>query len=100
MKLSPKFAVLFLLIASILGSIGGVFSKFAYHSFTPYSVFMLSYFLSSLILLPIIILKKKYKIERKDFPILALALFFIVGNSLSFAVGIKYTTVIISQVLY
>lgn len=100
MKNHAKPAIITLLIASILGSFGGVFIKFALQSFTPFSVFMLDFFVASLILIPLTILTKKYKIHKKDLPLLFLALLFIAGNSLAFTTGIKYTTVIISQILY
>lgn len=99
-KINPKFAVLILLLASVLGSLGGVFLKFAFLSFTPITTFVLDYLVASIILGVIVIVKNQYRIQKKDFPILILALFFIAGNSLSFTIGIKNTTVIISQILY
>jgi drug/metabolite transporter (DMT)-like permease len=99
-KVEPKFAVLVLLLASVLGSLGGVFLKFAFLSFTPVATYVLNYLVASVILGIIVIAKNQYKIDKKDFSILLVALFFIAGNSLSFTIGIKYTTVIISQILY
>jgi drug/metabolite transporter (DMT)-like permease len=100
MKPHVNLAIVTIILASILGSVGGVFLKFAFKSFSPIATFMLDYLLASMILIPIVLLTKQYKIARKDLKILFWALLFIAGNSLAVTIGIKYTTVIVAQILY
>lgn len=92
--------VLALIFAAIFGGLNGVFAKLVLHSFTPFGFSTVRYVIVFFVLVPVLIIQKKYKIEKKDIPQFLIVSLFWAGNQFFFLFAIVYTTVIMSQVMY
>lgn len=89
-----------LILAAIFGGLAPIFGKLALYQFEPYFIITLRFGLALLVLLPIFLKSKAGKLDKKDYPLI-----FLIGvlgsiNVFCFIVGLKYSTSIMSQLVY
>lgn len=86
------------ILVGVIGGTTGALIKVAVGELPPLLVIVIRFFICILLLLPIIF--KKIKLPKKDlFPVLAGGILFAI-NIVFFTIGIQYTSIIMSQLIY
>lgn len=93
-----KIVVMFLLL-SVIGGTNAPLVKGALRDFSPSILVFLRFSLASLILLPFV-LKEKPKFKKDSFKLLLLASLAMGINVILFAIGLQYTSIMMSQLIY
>lgn len=97
---NKRLAVIGLFAAAVLGGISPIAAKFSLKEFGPVTITFIRFFSSFIILSAISLSPKKIVDEiRHDKRLIIVGLLF-AGNILMFINGIKYTTSIVSQIMY
>jgi len=89
-----------LVFTGILGGVAPIFLKVALREFTPFEIVFTRFFFAFIILFPILLAKKGFRVYKKDFVRILFASLFFAGNIFLFIFGLQYTTSISSQLLY
>lgn len=92
-------AIIFIILASFLGGVIGVFSKIALRQIFPLELIFFRFLFALLVLLPVFLIKKE-KFSKNKLLRLFLVSLLGVANVILFSSGLKYTTATSSQLLY
>lgn len=95
-----SLAIPALILAAVFGGLGPIFGKFALKEFSPMTILTIRNLGAFLIFLPILILKKELKVDKKDLIKVLFAGLLFSGNIIFFLFGLQLTTSIMSQLLY
>ncbi|MBI3341979.1 DMT family transporter [Candidatus Curtissbacteria bacterium] len=88
-----------LLLAAVAGGLNPAVVKYLANQFSPFTFITLRFVLAVLVLLPIAYKRKWIKWKNFNKEMLITNILF-AGNTIIFTLGIKYTSVIVSQVVY
>ena len=91
--------MLWIVLIAALGGAVPTFSKMALEVFPPFTFVLLRFIVALIVLVPVMLVKKK-TLVNKNFKKIAQISLFGTGNVVFFALGVRYTTATVSQILY